>query len=194
MNTSEDEDTGNWHEPHIVGWPAAADLIPSNKLLHAFRVIQQVFFKLPLDELPWKHYIQVFSRRVIRGYFPPVLNMAKNVCRFTKQQDSSLSEMHKRLAQITRPLDLFMQDSLRLSATSDLWIMLPLLLTPYTLIYLVSHLMLLKCEWIIYVVHWIGCTTNSTQSTVYAYSYSTIWRYKKCSGLYRFVVRSTLCY
>ncbi|KAG2192189.1 hypothetical protein INT47_005854 [Mucor saturninus] len=106
------------HDPQIVERPIATDLIPTDRLQEALPGMCDDFFRFPLDELDCKRFIHVCPRNVIRQYLPPILNLADNVGRFTKQTDNQLSEVQRRLAATTRPMDKFLHDSLRSNASS----------------------------------------------------------------------------
>ncbi|KAG1469777.1 hypothetical protein G6F56_003059 [Rhizopus delemar] len=107
-------------DPNIVERPPAIDLIPSDELRHVFPGMERDFFRSPLDDMARKRYIHVCPRTVIRQYIPPSVNLADNIGRFTKQHDAHLSEIQRRLVQVTRPMDVFMHESLRSNAAVPL--------------------------------------------------------------------------
>jgi hypothetical protein len=106
------------YDPQIVERPVASDLIPTEQLQQALPGMCDDFFRSPLDELDRKRFIHVCPRNVIRQYLPPTLNMADNIGRLTKQTDVQLSEIQRRLAATTRPMDKFLHESLRSNASS----------------------------------------------------------------------------
>lgn len=105
-------------DPNIVERPVASDLIPTEQLQSTLPGMLDDFFRSPLDELDRKRFIHVCPRNVIRQYIPPVLNLADNVGRFTKHTDVQLSEIQRRLAATTRPMDKFLHESLRSNVPS----------------------------------------------------------------------------
>ncbi|KAG2233256.1 hypothetical protein INT48_001705 [Thamnidium elegans] len=106
------------YDLQIIERPVASDLIHTEQLQRALPGMADDFFRSPLDEHDRKRFIHDCSRNAVRQYLPPVLNLAENVGRFSKHHDGPLSEIQRRLAATTCPIDKFLHESLRSNAPS----------------------------------------------------------------------------
>lgn len=116
-STSEQETTNEVHSAITERLPNT-EFHPYPEFKEHLTGFRKDFFRSPLPEVERRKFLAGCPRNVEREYNPPTLNtvnMASNNRRF----DSQLSDSPFRLSGITRPLDLFLHQTLQQEQTTS---------------------------------------------------------------------------
>ncbi|KAL0084216.1 hypothetical protein J3Q64DRAFT_1125021 [Phycomyces blakesleeanus] len=86
--------------------PLSTDLDPSPELLLAIPGMSGNFFERPLDEENRRQFLRSCPRNILRKYMPPSFDLS-HFGTNTRQTDLRLFAIQARIAEITRPIDWF---------------------------------------------------------------------------------------
>ena len=87
-------------------------LTPYSALLAVLSVMEQDFFRTTMDDDLRRSFLHECPRNTARQYQPPPLNDI-NVGPHTQRVDKQLRDIQYRLSGLTRPIDLFVHDTVR---------------------------------------------------------------------------------
>ncbi|KAI9014516.1 hypothetical protein CLU79DRAFT_838369 [Phycomyces nitens] len=93
------------------------DLSPSSELLEAIPGMSGNFFERELDEDNRRRFLRSCPRNVFRNYIPPSFDIA-NCGLNTRQTDLRLFAIQSRIAEITRPIDWFVDGAISQKSVS----------------------------------------------------------------------------